>query len=187
MTRYCSLLIVVVGSLMSPVLADPPWPDGGKAPGVFDTGDRLFPVQWGSRGTRWFGIDLVDLTADLRVHFGADKKAGILVTRVEPRSLGEEIGLAVGDVVIAIEDGEVHSVIEFDRRLTWYTSRKVTLTVVRDRKSLTLVEQEDARRRIVITRRRSEREERLRTEIEWLEQRLESLQLQLERLEQNED
>lgn len=187
MARYCSLLIVLVGSLVTPVLAEWRWPDGGDGSEVIVADDLLFPLQWGVRGDRWFGVDLVDLTAELRVHYGADKTSGILVTRVEPRGLAAEIGLVVGDIVIAIEDGAVLSVSEFDRRLAWYTSHRVTLRVIRDRKSLTLVEQEDVRRRIVLSRRRNDREERLSKEIERLEQRLESLRHQLERLVPDED
>ncbi|MDH3785766.1 MAG: PDZ domain-containing protein, partial [Acidobacteriota bacterium] len=33
--------------------------------------DSPFPVQWGFRGQRWIGLELVDLTAELRKHYGA--------------------------------------------------------------------------------------------------------------------
>lgn len=58
------------------------------------------------RGPRGFlGVALTDLSPELRAHFGAPEDAGVMVARVEPDSPAEGAGLAVGDVITAI-DGE---------------------------------------------------------------------------------
>jgi membrane-associated protease RseP (regulator of RpoE activity) len=56
------------------------------------------------RGLRgYLGVDTLDLTPELRHHFAADEKAGLLVSRVEPASPAEHAGLQVGDVLLAVE------------------------------------------------------------------------------------
>jgi hypothetical protein len=57
----------------------------------------------GRRG--FLGVHVVDLTTELRRHFQAGAEAGVLVSRVEPGSPAAAAGIAVGDVMVAI-DGE---------------------------------------------------------------------------------
>jgi membrane-associated protease RseP (regulator of RpoE activity) len=57
----------------------------------------------------FLGVGLVDLTPELRAHFGAPEGAGVLVSRVEPGSPAEKAGLAVGDVITSIDGKEVKS------------------------------------------------------------------------------
>jgi membrane-associated protease RseP (regulator of RpoE activity) len=56
----------------------------------------------------YLGVELVDLTPDLREHFGAPRDVGVMVGRVEPGSPAARAGLEVGDVVTAIGDEPVH-------------------------------------------------------------------------------
>jgi membrane-associated protease RseP (regulator of RpoE activity) len=59
----------------------------------------------GAEPRGYLGIGLTDLTPELRAHFGAPEDAGVMVSRVEPGSPAEAAGVAVGDLVTAI-DGE---------------------------------------------------------------------------------
>lgn len=88
-------------------------------------------MDGGKRG--YLGLDLVDLTPELRRHFGADEHAGILVGHVEQDSPAERAGIEVGDVIVAIDGKAVAG--DWDlRRLI--APRKagdvVTVEVVRD-------------------------------------------------------
>ena len=61
-------------------------------------------------GKRAFlGVSAVDLTPELREHYGADKDAGILVGAVEDGSPAEKAGLRVGDIILAVDGEEITS------------------------------------------------------------------------------
>jgi membrane-associated protease RseP (regulator of RpoE activity) len=53
----------------------------------------------------FLGVGLIELTAELRDHFGVKGDAGVLVSKVQEGSPAEKAGLKVGDVITAI-DGE---------------------------------------------------------------------------------
>jgi membrane-associated protease RseP (regulator of RpoE activity) len=61
----------------------------------------------GKRG--FLGVDLLELTPELRRHFGADEDAGVLVAHVEAGSPAAGAGLAVGDVLVSIDGRPVKS------------------------------------------------------------------------------
>jgi hypothetical protein len=62
---------------------------------------RVHRMGGGSR----LGISLVEITPELRTHFGAPKDAGVLVGSVEKDSPASRAGIEVGDVLTAV-DGE---------------------------------------------------------------------------------
>lgn len=53
----------------------------------------------------YLGVALLDLTAELRRHFGLPGETGVMISRVEPKSPASRAGLRVGDILMAI-DGE---------------------------------------------------------------------------------
>jgi membrane-associated protease RseP (regulator of RpoE activity) len=53
----------------------------------------------------YLGVRLLDITPELRAHFGAPKEAGVLVAEVEKDSPAAKAGVEVGDVLTAV-DGE---------------------------------------------------------------------------------
>lgn len=57
----------------------------------------------------YLGVTLVDLTSDLREHYGAPKGAGVLVGSVEDGSPAAKAGVRVGDIVVAIDGADVDS------------------------------------------------------------------------------
>jgi membrane-associated protease RseP (regulator of RpoE activity) len=69
-----------------------------------DEGPFVFHMGHPARGGR-LGVHLIDITPDLRAHFGAPRDAGVLVAEVEPDSPAAKAGLQVGDVITKI-DGE---------------------------------------------------------------------------------
>lgn len=57
----------------------------------------------------YLGVQLTDLTPELRTHFGVPDDRGVLIARVEEGSPAEEAGLAVGDVVTLVDGEPVES------------------------------------------------------------------------------
>jgi membrane-associated protease RseP (regulator of RpoE activity) len=86
------------------------------------------------RGKRAFlGIDLLELTPELRRHFGAGDSAGVLVAHVESGSPAADAGVAVGDVLVSIDDKPVKSSWSLrDLVAPRKAGDQVTLEVVRD-------------------------------------------------------
>ncbi len=66
---------------------------------------RMGPViiRVGSRG--FIGVTLVEITPDLRAHYGAPREAGVVVSGVEPDTPAGRAGVQVGDVITSV-DGE---------------------------------------------------------------------------------
>ncbi len=63
------------------------------------------------------GLRVVDMTPELRRHYGAPELAGVLVTRIDPEISQGAPNLRVGDVVVGLADDRVESVTQFHRLL----------------------------------------------------------------------
>ena len=74
--------------------------------------DRAIVLGAGRRG--FLGVHVVELTPELRRHFRAAEDAGVLVSKVEANSPAAAAGIAVGDVLVAVDGEEVGS--SFDLR-----------------------------------------------------------------------
>lgn len=61
--------------------------------------------HFGRRG--YLGVSLVDLTPELREHYGAPRNAGVLVSKVSDDSPAARAGIRVGDVITSIGGEEV--------------------------------------------------------------------------------
>ncbi|MFN2387036.1 MAG: S1C family serine protease [Thermoanaerobaculia bacterium] len=106
------------------------------------------PMIIGIGGRRGFmGIRLVQISEDLRKHYGAPEDSGVLVSEVEAESPAAKAGIQVGDVITQVDGDRVDS--------TWDLSRavgdkkggdKVRLSLLRDRRpqdvTVTLEERE---------------------------------------------
>lgn len=84
--------------------------------------------------TRGFlGVEVVELSPELRLHYGSDEERGVLVSKVVPDSPAAVSGLRVGDVITAVEDEDVDSRRDL-RRLVGGRERgdEVEIAVLRD-------------------------------------------------------
>ena len=68
---------------------------------------KLGPGVMVRRG--WLGVNLVELTPELREHFRVSKDSGVLVSRVEGESPAAKSGLRTGDIITAIDGQKVDS------------------------------------------------------------------------------
>jgi membrane-associated protease RseP (regulator of RpoE activity) len=60
-------------------------------------------------GRTYIGVSLVNLSPELREHFGAPKDSGVLVESVQDDSPAEKAGIKVGDIVLAVDGKDVKS------------------------------------------------------------------------------
>lgn len=105
-------------------------------------GPQTFLRHHGNMGGGFIGVRPIEMTPELRQHFGAPKDAGILVGSVEPDGPAAKAGLKVGDIVTSVDGDRIDSVLELVRTVRHKKDgEKVTVEVLRDRaaKSLTIV------------------------------------------------
>ncbi|MFZ2490526.1 MAG: PDZ domain-containing protein [Thermoanaerobaculia bacterium] len=69
-------------------------------------------------GKRAFlGVGLVDITPELREHFGAPKDHGILIGSVESASPAEKAGVRVGDIIVSLDGKDLSNSVDLRRGL----------------------------------------------------------------------
>jgi membrane-associated protease RseP (regulator of RpoE activity) len=71
-------------------------------------GPLIVSSHWQSR-RGFLGVQLIDITGDLRAHFGAPRDAGVLVSEVEKDSPAAKAGISVGDVITRIDGDRMES------------------------------------------------------------------------------
>lgn len=96
----------------------------------------------------YLGVELVDLTPELREHFGVGREAGVMVGRVEPGSPAARAGVAVADIVTRVGDEPIHDSWSFASEVSSRDSGEaLTMTVVRDGKERQIAATLDRRER----------------------------------------
>jgi hypothetical protein len=80
-------------------------PETTPTPAGRNKKDHAGAFVWKSMGRGFLGVQVLGLTEELRVHFGAPLDSGVLVAKVEEGSPAATAGIQVGDVLTAI-DGE---------------------------------------------------------------------------------
>jgi hypothetical protein len=102
-----------------------------EGPGPFVVAPRV------ARG--FLGVELTDLSPDLRAHFGAHRDRGVLVARVVEDSPAQRAGLHVGDVLTHVDGEPVTSSFDVTTRIGPRAAGEVVaLEVLRDHKVETL-------------------------------------------------
>ena len=99
-------------------------------------------------GSPYLGVSLLDLTAELRAHFGAPKDSGVLVSTVAPDTPAARCGISVGDVVTKVDGDPVESFWDVSRALRGKKKGdRVEIEIVRDRAAKKLTATVEQRRR----------------------------------------
>jgi len=142
----------------------------------------------------YLGVQLLEITEELRRHYGAPRKAGVLIARVEPDSPAAAAGLAVGDVLVAVDGDDVDSAWDVARRIgKKKTGDKARLKVVRSGKARKVTAKIQVREKPQVEvsrfiRRLPGGDEEIEIEIDTapLEESMQRLERQMEGLEQEE-
>jgi len=83
--------------------------DGKVISNTENGADVLLDGEFFGGKRAYLGVSLVDLTDELRDHFGAPKDTGILVSSVEDGSPAGKAGIRVGDIIVGIDGKDVES------------------------------------------------------------------------------
>jgi serine protease Do len=110
------------------------------APTALQTFDYRFPDMPQSRMT-WrstiLGIDVETLDGQLAEFFGV--KEGVLVRMVNKDSAADKAGIRAGDVIVRVDDVKVATPADISTHLRAARGRPVSVSVVRDRKEITVM------------------------------------------------
>lgn len=109
--------------------------DGGEQ--IIRIGNGDDPMIIGIGGRRGFiGVRLIEISEDLRKHYGASTDAGVLVSEVEADSPAAKAGIQVGDIITQADGDRVDSTWDLSRAVREKkTGDKVRLQVLRDRRT----------------------------------------------------
>lgn len=122
----------------------PPVPPAAPAPPAAPFPEFDIERFFGSAGGR-LGVTVNELPSQLAEYFGA--KDGVLVTSVSADSVAAKSGLKAGDVITAIDDTTVSSAADLRRRTQRLEDGdEFTLSIVRDKKTMTLKGKMEGRR-----------------------------------------
>lgn len=73
-------------------------------------GQHVVAHGYGTSGSRgYLGVEAVELTPELRQHFGAPADLGVMVSRVADDSPAQSAGLEVGDILTTVDDQSIAS------------------------------------------------------------------------------
>ena len=124
--RIAAAVLAAALALAAPAPAQTPRPDvlrdGGSWP-VVPLGRQTF-----------MGVTLLDLTPELREHFGAPRDAGVMISEVRRDSPAARAGIAVGDVVTRIDGQAVDRFRDLSRVVAGHAKGdRVEVELVRNR------------------------------------------------------
>ncbi|HEX3127769.1 MAG TPA: PDZ domain-containing protein [Thermoanaerobaculia bacterium] len=74
-----------------------------------DGKEHVYDSEGPSVRRGYLGVGLVDLTPELRRHFGAPDDAGVMVSNVEDGSPADKAGIQVGDILTSLDGKDVES------------------------------------------------------------------------------
>ena len=112
-----------LSSIVSPIPNS--WPPDGR---IFVSGRTI------GNNASLLGVQVDEMTSELRQFFGADPEAGVLIVSMDDDSIGAGAGLQVGDVIVAVDGNRVGSASDL-RNLSGgvlATGNALTVTVMRD-------------------------------------------------------
>lgn len=72
----------------------------------------------GALGRGFLGVQLVELTADLRTHFGVPENEGVMVSRVVEDSPAAQAGIEVGDIISGVDGERIASASDLMRAIS---------------------------------------------------------------------
>jgi S1-C subfamily serine protease len=89
-------------------------------------------------GRPTLGIELTQMTPELRRHLGSDGEAGVLVARVIEGSPAERGGIAVGDLIVSVAGSSIEDAGDISGALEGQGGRTLEVGVIRDGRPVSL-------------------------------------------------
>ena len=117
--------------------------DGWAGAFAFGDGDFSFDIRadhaWSFRSGRpRLGVQLVNVTGELREHLGSSRDEGVLVGKVLSETPAEEAGVEVGDLIVAVDGEAVGDHGDLIRLLRERDGETLDLEIIRDGRPLSL-------------------------------------------------
>lgn len=113
-----------------------------------EPGDEAFVWRSPGRSRRgYLGVRLLEMTPELRAHFGAPKDAGVLVAGIEKGSPAAKSGIQVGDIITRADGERIESGSDLTRAVRRRKSGEaLKLEISRDRVAKSLAVKVEERR-----------------------------------------
>ena len=109
------------------------------SPQILVRGPVKTRVVMGSVGRGYLGVQLLDITEELREFYGAPEDAGILISRVADDSPAAAAGFEVGDVITGVAGEPIHDSRDAMRKVARFEPEdQVAVEVIRAGAPLTL-------------------------------------------------
>jgi membrane-associated protease RseP (regulator of RpoE activity) len=126
----CALLAAACGTAAQAAPPNPPAPPRpAGARKVLLVDPEVKPVRRGH-----LGVELVEITPELREHFGAPRDAGVLVARVTADGPAAKAGVRVGDVITAVDGQKIGDDTDLRRQIRDKHDKEVAaLDILRNR------------------------------------------------------
>jgi membrane-associated protease RseP (regulator of RpoE activity) len=115
------VLLLAAASTPAPAAGDEPSEKKEKKivitdDGVSFDGDEPFVWRFPEHGRQGrIGVRLLDMTPELRAHYGAPRDAGVLVAGVEKESPASKAGIQVGDIITRAGEERIESAADLSR------------------------------------------------------------------------
>jgi len=101
--RYSAVaLVVALVATAGPAVATPFQDDDGERKIVVEV-QSVAPRVWSSFEGGYLGINMIELTPELRSHFGVSEDSGVMISRIAEDSPASACGLRVGDILTSID------------------------------------------------------------------------------------
>jgi S1-C subfamily serine protease len=100
---------------------------------------RTFQFYNDEYSDSYIGVELTSLSDQLKEYFGVTGERGVLVSTVEEDTPADKAGLKAGDIIVKVDSDDVSSASDVRDAISDNNAGdKVSLTIVRDRKEMTL-------------------------------------------------
>jgi len=90
-------------------------------------------IQYGEVVLSWTGLFLQDLDKDLAHYLGVPADKGVIVKEIEPGSPAMIAGIRKGDIILALDKIQIHSVLDYQQALKNFSvGSKIKITFLRN-------------------------------------------------------
>lgn len=101
-----------------------------------DCANEFYFQGW--TGKPKLGVQLVEMTPELREHLGGEGDIGVLVSKVLPGTPAKDAGILVGDLIVAIAGEDVSNSIDIRRALAGKSGATFDVDVIRDGRTVSV-------------------------------------------------